>query len=530
MMGAKTVTVIPPIASRFVPTLTAPTPQKRVAAYARVSTNNEEQLSSYEAQVDYYTRYIHANEEWNFIEIYTDEGISATNTKKREGFKRMVVDAIDGKIDMIITKSVSRFARNTVDTLTTVRKLKEKGVEVYFEKENIYTLDSKGELLITIMSSLAQEESRSISENVTWGQRKRFADGKVSLPYKQFLGYEKGPDGFPKIVEEQAKTARLIYRLFLEGKTPCGIAAYLTQSGIVTPSGKEKWPASTVASILTNEKYKGDAILQKKFTVDFLNKTMKVNEGEVPQYYVENSHPAIIPPETFELVKEEFRRRRAAGGHTSAINCFASHIICGDCGGYYGRKIWHSGSKYACTVWRCNNKFRKKEFCTTVHLKEETVKKAFINAFNSIIKNKAQILSSYDDIIAQITDYKKQEKECSEIDEECAVIEVIIEKLVTENACSSIEQQEYNQRYSTYAARYNELQKRLHELSDEISMCKAKRNQMNAFILVLKKQDKLLIEFDENLWSATLNTMVVKSDHEVIFQFKDGTELPWCIE
>lgn len=159
---------------------------------------------------------------------------------------------MDGKIDLILTKSVSRFARNTVDTLTTVRQLKEKGVEVYFEKENIYTLDSKGELLITIMSSLAQEESRSISENVTWGQRKRFADGKVSLPYKQFLGYEKGEDGFPKIVEEQAKVVPMIYRLFLEGKTPTGIARLLTTKAIPTPSGKSKWQASTVESILTN--------------------------------------------------------------------------------------------------------------------------------------------------------------------------------------------------------------------------------------------------------------------------------------
>ncbi|MEN6326925.1 MAG: recombinase family protein, partial [Syntrophomonas sp.] len=194
------------------------------------------------------------------------------------------------------------YSKDSVGTLTTVRELKDKGVEVYFEKENIYTLDSKGELLITIMSSLAQEESRSISENVTWGQRKRFADGKVSLPYKRFLGYEKGEDGLPKIVEKEAAVVRLIYKLFLEGKAPSGIATHLTNLGIPTPSGKVRWQASTVQSILTNEKYKGDAILQKRFTVDFLTKKQKVNEGEVPQYYVENSHPAIISPEVFGLV------------------------------------------------------------------------------------------------------------------------------------------------------------------------------------------------------------------------------------
>lgn len=216
MSTARSVTVISPIVSNFTSGTTRLVTLKRVAAYARVSTDNDEQLSSYEAQVDYYTRQI----KWSFVNVYSDEGISATSTKKREGFNRMIKDALGGKIDLIITKSVSRFARNTVDTLTTVRKLKEKGVEVYFENENIYTLDSKGELLITIISSLAQEESRSISENVTWGQRKRFADGKVSLPYKQFLGYEKGEDGLPKIVEKEAKVVRLIYKLFLEGKTP----------------------------------------------------------------------------------------------------------------------------------------------------------------------------------------------------------------------------------------------------------------------------------------------------------------------
>ena len=183
--------------------------KRRVAAYARVSTDSDEQLSSYAAQVDFYTQYIRSNPEWEFVNVYTDEGISGTNTKKRDGFNRMINDALAGKIDLILTKSISRFARNTVDTLTTVRKLKEKKIEVYFEKENIYTLDAKGEVMITIMSSLAQEESRSISENITWGKRKSMADGKFSLAYKYFLGYEKGEDGLPKIVEEEAKIIQI---------------------------------------------------------------------------------------------------------------------------------------------------------------------------------------------------------------------------------------------------------------------------------------------------------------------------------
>ncbi|WP_366923895.1 recombinase family protein [Metallumcola ferriviriculae] len=530
MYPARAVKVIPATAGLFAPIAAGTPATKRVAAYARVSTDNDEQLSSYEAQVDYYTRHIKSNPAWMFIEVYADEGISATSTKKRDGFNKMIADALAGEIDLIITKSVSRFARNTVDTLTTVRQLKEKGVEVYFEKENIYTLDSKGELLISIMSSLAQEESRSISANVTWGQRKRFADGKVSLPYGQFLGYEKGEDGLPKIVEKEAEFVRLIYKLFLEGKTPSGIAKHLTEKGIKTPAGKQKWQPSTVTSILQNEKYKGDAVLQKSFTVDFLTKKKKINEGEIPQYYVENSHPAIISPETYELVQEEFRRRKAAGRYTSAINCFASRIVCGDCGGFYGRKIWHSTTKYANTVWQCNNKFRKRTYCNTPHLKEEVLKRAFVEAFNSLIENKDEILSTYNEIIVTITDFKKQEKESQKINEECTVIEAAVEKLIAENARSAIDQKEYTKRYTPLATRYNELQNRKQELNSEIAILKARRNQMNAFIRQLKEQKELLTEFNESLWCATVNAVVVKSNEEITFQFKDGTELPWGIE
>ena len=202
--AARSVTVIPPTINPLTHLSKVAVQKRRVAGYARVSTDSDEQFTSYEAQVDYYTQYIKRNPEWEFVKVYTDEGISGTNTKHRIGFNEMIADAMSGKIDLIVTKSVSRFARNTVDSLVTIRKLKEKGVEVYFEKENIYTFDGKGELLLTIMSSLAQEESRSISENVTWGQRKRFADGKVNLPYKQFLGYRKGADGFPEVVPEEA--------------------------------------------------------------------------------------------------------------------------------------------------------------------------------------------------------------------------------------------------------------------------------------------------------------------------------------
>ena len=248
-----------------------------VAAYARVSTDLEEQQSSYQAQIDYYTNYIQSRADWEFVGMYADEGISGTSTKHRQGFQTMITDALAGHIDLIVTKSVSRFARNTVDSLTSVRALKEAGVEVYFEKENIWTLDSKGELLITIMSSLAQEESRSISENVTWGHRRRFVEGKVMVPYASLLGYKKGDDGGLAVDEDQARIVRRIYREYLAGHSPKTIAAHLIKDGIPTPLGKKTWSVSTINSILRSEKYKGDALLQKTFTVDFLTKQRRRN-------------------------------------------------------------------------------------------------------------------------------------------------------------------------------------------------------------------------------------------------------------
>jgi len=525
MSMARAVTVIPPTITRLQNNVLRMHVKKRVAAYARVSTNDEEQQTSYEAQIDYYTQHIKANGDCEFVEVYTDEGISGTNTKKRDGFRRMVQDALDGKIDLILTKSVSRFARNTVDTLTTVRQLKEKGVEVYFEKENIYTLDSKGELLITIMSSLAQEESRSISENVTWGQRKRFADGKVNMPYKRFLGYAKGEDGTPKIVESEAEIVRLIYKLFLQGKTQNFIARYLTAKGIPTPGKKKKWNVSTVLSILQNEKYKGDAVLQKRFTVDFLTKTTKVNEGEVPQYYVENSHPAIIEPEVFDMVQAEIKRRKPIGRQQSGVGCFSGKIICGECGGFYGSKVWHSTSKYRRTVWQCNNKFKNETHCKTPHLSEEVLQRIFVEAFNRVIEDKDRIIGDFDAIIEVLTDISSLDKESTKLRDECAVVMELIRKCVEENAHSAMDQSEYQERYNELVDRYETAKRRLDAIADEKQARAAKRESISRFLTDLKRLDGLLAEFDEELWYATVDTMTVRLEREAIVTFKNGTEI-----
>ena len=523
---AARVTVIPAKKDRLpINVLSNEARKLRVAAYARVSTNNEEQLTSYEAQVDYYTRYIQSKDEWQFVEVYTDEGISATNTKKRDGFNRMVADALAGKIDLIITKSISRFARNTVDTLTTVRKLKEKGIEVFFEKENIRTLDGKGELLITIMSSLAQEESRSISENVTWGQRKRFADGKVSLPYRRFLGYEKGPDGLPVIVESEAVIIRLIYRLFLYGKSPSAIATYLTDEGIPTPGGKKVWRAKVVESILTNEKYKGDALLQKKFTVDFLTKKQKVNEGEVPQYYVENSHPAIVSDEVYEEVQLELERRRKQGRQHNSQHCFSGRIYCGCCGSVYGSKVWHSNDKYRRTVWQCNARFVKGTGCQAPHLSEPMIEQKFLAAFNQLLTQRDFIADDMQAIIRQLTNTTELDAEKESLQVEMGIVSERIRQVVSQNANAALDQAEYNRKYDSLTERFHKAADRVKEIDAECARRKGQRREIETFRDTVLANDQPVTVFSTELWNATIDRMTVNLDGSVKVAFRNGIEI-----
>ena len=381
------ITIIEPIRHQIEnSTATVPTKLK-VAAYARVSTEQDEQQSSYEAQIDYYTRHINANPDWEFVKVYADRGITGTNTKNRDEFNEMVALALSGGIDLILTKSISRFARNTVDTLQTVRDLKKAGVEVRFEKENLHTFDPKCEMMLTIMSSLAQEESRSISENVRWGQQQSMRKGKIHLAYKHFLGYKKGADGRPEIVEEEAEIIRKIFDLFLDGWTIRHIAQHLTDEGIPTPKGNSKWPVSTVENILINEKYKGDALLQKTYTEDYLTKKVKKNCGEVKQYLVEHSHEPIIDPETFDRVQELLAKRRPYKSKLRDGSPFCNKLICADCGGFFGHKVWHNhGNTKRYDIWYCNQRYRGNKVCETPILYESDIKRAFEQLLCSIGK------------------------------------------------------------------------------------------------------------------------------------------------
>lgn len=519
------VTTIPATISRFTATPINEKKKQRVAAYARVSTDSEEQITSYTAQVDYYTNYIRGRDDWEFVSVYTDEGITGTNTKHREGFKRMVQDALDGKIDLIVTKSVSRFARNTVDSLTTVRQLKEKGVEIYFEKENIWTLDSKGELLITIMSSLAQEESRSISENCTWGQRKRFADGKVTVPFKRFLGYDRGPDGNLVLNPEEAVIIRRIYSMFLQGMSPYGIATKLTAEGIKSPGGKDKWNAGAVRSILTNEKYKGDALLQKSYTVDFLTKKKKQNEGEFPQYYVEGNHEAIITPVQFELVQQELARRNSSRGRHSGVHLFSGKICCGECGSWYGSKTWHSTDKYKKTIWQCNHKFDGDHKCTTPHLTNEDIHRYFISAVNQLLAQKDTIIASLTGGLALAFDLTPLQTQETALIEEVQMLADAVEKCIYENAHVALDQTEYQKRYDGLVHRYDEAKAKLDAITKQIADKKVRRGTIEEFLKVLREQDGLVTDFQTNLWCGLVDFMTVYSADDVRITFKNGTEI-----
>ena len=505
--------------------------KRRVAAYARVSTEKDEQQNSYEAQIEYYTRYIQSNPEWIFAGIFSDEGITGTSIKRRDGFNKMIETALAGEIDLIITKSVSRFARNTVDSLTTVRKLKEKGVEVYFEKEDIFTLDSKGELLITIMSSLAQEESRSISENTTWGQRKRFADGIMSLGYSNFLGYKKGANpGDMEIVEEEAVIVRRIYDEYLAGKSPGQIAKDLTADDIPTPAKKTKWHPSTIISILRNEKYRGDAKLQKSFTTSFLDHKTQKNTGQLPIFYVSQNHPAIIRPEVFEMVQEEFRRREAAGGRAQCVSIFSGRIVCGDCGCFYGRKKWHSNTKYMSWRWHCNNKFQKREQCQTPTLKEEGLEECFVTAFNHVLARKEEIAANYTECLETITDDSALQARMEAIQMETSDLTTLINNLLISGSKQRGSNEDINKRYEEYMSRHEALQQEKLELSKQISLLAAKRLLVNAFLSELAKYDGPLTVFDPLVFQATVNYVTVRKDCTVTFLFRDGTEVTETIQ
>lgn len=520
-----TVTKIPATVSRYTAAPIQTKVKRKVAAYARVSTDHEDQLNSYEAQCDYYTTYIQGNDEWEFAGLYADEGVSGTSTKRRDGFNRMVEDALAGRIGLILTKSVSRFARNTVDSLSTIRELKAHGTEVYFEKENIWTFDSKGELLISIMSSLAQEESRSISLNVTWGWHKRFADGKPVVPFSRFLGYDRGENGELVINEGEADTVRIIYAEFLSGLSFTAIAKKLTEFGIKTPAGKDVWNSGSVKSILTNEKYKGCALLQKGYTADYLTKKRVKNDGAVPQYYVEDSHPAIIEPEVFDRVQDLIDLRSKTKGF-SGCTIFSAKIKCGCCGEWYGSKVWHSTDRYRRVVWRCNAKYKDKAHkCGTPHLTEEEIKAAFVRAVNKFSTNREPLLIDLREILKTYSDADDLERQLQEFNEQLNRDADAVQELIAQNARVAQNQDDYNTQYDTLVSKYESTKEQHDRVAAEIRQKGVRRREFQRFITALEKLPDMVTEFDEAMWGSLVEYVTVYGKNDLRFTLACGTEV-----
>ena len=366
----------------------------RVAAYCRVSTELEQQQSSYDIQIEYYTRHIMQNPNWIFAGVFADDGRSATNTFRRDDFNQLMDQCLKGKVDMVITKSISRFARNTVDCISWVRKLKEKNVAVYFEKENLNTLDDSTEMILTILSSQAQEESRAISTNVKWGYARKFEKGESTR--QRSYGFRKAPTGERCIVEEEAAVIRNMARWFLDGDSLERIKHRLEDAGIETTTGKKTWSTGTIYNILTNEKIMGDVLLQKTFTADYLTKRRVKNSGQQKQYYVKNHHEAVIPKTVYYKIQEEIARRsslkkagtrkgKTAQGVYSSKYALTGIMVCNECGAHYRRTTWAKNGKKV-IVWRCINRLEHgtKRCHESPTLKEEVIQEAIMGKLHSL--------------------------------------------------------------------------------------------------------------------------------------------------
>lgn len=371
--------------------------QIRVAAYCRVSTDDEEQLTSFEAQKDYYTAKIMENRQWTMAGIFADEGLSGTSAKKRPEFQKMLRKCKKGKIDLILTKSVSRFARNTLDCIQITRKLREMGIAVYFEKENVNTMDMDSEFVLTIMGSMAQAESESISRNVAWGKRQAMKSGKV-MSFSRIYGYMQGEGGVPKIVPEEAEVVKRIFDWYLAGASVAQIIDRLAEDNIPTPTNNTRWTQSTLRTLIQNEKYCGDVLQQKTFVADVLTKRIVKNNGQLPKYLIKNYHEPIISREIFYKVQTEYKRRSARPTETpnvkanyhrySSRHALTDIMICGECGTYYRRAVWKKRSGERQPVWRCMNRLENgKRYCKqspTIH--EYALQDAILNAIKENFK------------------------------------------------------------------------------------------------------------------------------------------------
>ena len=494
-------------------------PKLRVAAYCRVSTDSDEQATSYDAQVEHYSNFIQKNVEWEFAGIFADDGISGTNTKKREEFNRMISECMEGHIDMIITKSISRFARNTLDCLRYIRQLKEKNIPVFFEKENINTMDSKGEVLLTIMASLAQQESESLSKNVKMGMQFRFQKGEVQVNHNRFMGYTKDEDGHLIIEPAEAEIVKRIYREYLQGASLKQIGDGLMEDGILTGARKPKWRPESVKKILRNEKYIGDALLQKTYTVDVLTKKRVKNNGIVPQYYVENSHEPIIPRDLYMQVQEEMLRRSNlhSGANRkkrvySSKYALSSIVYCSKCGEIYRRVAWNNHGKRS-TVWRCVNRVEHgPDCCDAPTVKEEELQSVVVKAINMALGGKEDMLADLEENIAMVL---ALEDETSMESLDAKLEDLQQELLKRANA---------RQDYEYLADEIDHLRERKQKVMADNAERDGTKQRIAEMQQFLAGQTEQIEEYDENLVRRMVEKITVYEEKFMV-EFKSGTSV-----
>ncbi|AEY67606.1 recombinase family protein [Clostridium sp. BNL1100] len=507
----------------------------RVAAYCRVSTTLEQQETSYEAQVSYYTEKIKSNPNWKLAGIYADDGKSATNTKKRDDFNAMIEDCMAGKIDMVITKSVSRFARNTVDSLQNIRKLKEKNIAVFFEKEGVNTLEGTGELLITILSSQAQEESRNLSENTRWGLVRRFENGIVSVNHNKFLGYTKDKNGELVIVPEEAELVRRIFRLYLEGSSIVQIGKILDDEGITTVTGLTQWCPGVIDKMLSNEKYMGDVLQQKTYTVDFLSKKRVKNNGIVPQYYIQDDHEAIVPKELYYRVQEEKTRRASLSKSAvarkakkekskySSKYALTDIMVCKECGQPYRRQIWSKyGQKSA--VWRCENRLKNgtKNCRNSPTLKEEVLQEAVMTAINSVVENRGEFVGAFRENVIQVIGSYSTKNVPTEYDGQIEKLQGEMLALIEENAKKGSLTEDFDEQYQRIAEQIKNLKQKKLDLVRERKQAESFQQRVTDMDVCLKKTTCEIREFDNDLVRRLLQNIRVINEELIEIQFKSG--------
>lgn len=524
------VTVIPPIAEMQGESRIDMRP-KRVAAYCRVSTDREEQEHSFETQKAMYTEMIMMKPTWQMAGIYADEGITGTVAKKRPGFMKMIEDCRKGKIDMIVTKSVSRFSRNNLDCLMYVRELKQLGIPIIFEKEGINTIQVSSELLLTLFGALSQAESESISMNVKLGIRQSLKNGNVRFSYKTFLGYRKGADGQPEIVPEQADIVRRIYNDFLAGATYLEIAKRLTEEHVPTMGGGNRWFSERIKSILKNEKYKGDALLQKTYITDPISKRVKKNNGELPMYYVENSHPAIIERRIFDRVQEEIARRagkkkvkqtgtKTELGRYSGKYALTELLYCGECGTPYRRCTWSRDGKKK-IVWRCVSRLDYgKKYCKNSPSVEES---RLHNAIAAAITKKANSEEiNIGGIMDHIESFGSQRDTDGIIQRQrrIAEIEKVIDDLARLNS-DEAQSGELDYKFSELYAELYSVKDELEEMQSGASALDGDMlNEMREVVTGLKNHP---VEYDDKVVRQLIDCIKVMSADTIKICFKDGT-------